>query len=102
MLTVFEVLVKVSVKYNEQVTTQVTTQVTILLQKLKGEMSRQELQDKVGLSNKEHFRKHYLKPALEHGFIEMTIPNKPNSSLQRYRLTAIGKKWNQQLQNKEL
>lgn len=98
LLTVFEVFVKVSVKYNEQV----TTQVTILLQKLKGEMSRQELQEKVGLSNKEHFRKHYLKPALEQGFIEMTIPNNPNSSLQRYRLTGIGKKWKQQLQNKEL
>jgi hypothetical protein len=25
------------------------------------------------------------------GFVEMTIPNKPRSRLQRYRLTAAGK-----------
>jgi hypothetical protein len=33
-----------------------------------------------------------LKPALEQGFIEMTIPEKPNSCLQKYRLTLSGKK----------
>jgi hypothetical protein len=32
-----------------------------------------------------------LKPALEQGLVEMTIPDKPNSRLQKYRLTALGK-----------
>jgi ATP-dependent DNA helicase RecG len=31
-----------------------------------------------------------LKPALKAGFIEMTIPEKPNSRLQKYRLTKKG------------
>ena len=61
-------------------------------------MDRQEIQDKLGLSHRENFRSNYLKPALEQGFIEMTIPEKPNSSLQKYRLTILGK----QLKNKLL
>ena len=35
----------------------------------------------------------YLRPALDSGLVEMTLPDKPNSRSQRYRLTAKGKKW---------
>jgi hypothetical protein len=55
-----------------------------------GEQSREEIQEKLNLANREHFRKGYLVPALEAGLIERTIPDKPNSRLQRYRLTAKG------------
>ncbi|MDX9789397.1 MAG: hypothetical protein RBT61_01060 [Candidatus Kapabacteria bacterium] len=89
--TVFEVTINLSKDYHLQVTT--------LLQKINGEMSRKELQEKIGLSNIEHFRKHYLKPALEEELIEMTIPDKPNSRLQRYRLTDKGIKRRQQIQS---
>jgi len=37
-----------------------------------GEISRQRLQAMLGLKDDEHFRKKYLLPALEAGFIEMT------------------------------
>jgi hypothetical protein len=44
----------------------------------------------VGLSHREHFRDSYLVPALVVGYLEMTIPDKPTSSRQRYRLTPAG------------
>ena len=40
--------------------------------------------------DREHFRKDYLAPALTTGLAEMTIPDKPNSRLQKYRLTDKG------------
>lgn len=76
---------------SEQVTEQVTEQVKELVRILDKEMDRQEIQTKLGLSNRENFRSNYLKPALEQEFIEMTIPDKPNSSLQKYRLAILGK-----------
>lgn len=42
----------------------------------------------LGLKDNEHFRKAYLLPLLELGWIEMMLPNKPNSSKQKYRITA--------------
>jgi ATP-dependent DNA helicase RecG len=53
-------------------------------------MTRRELQEKIGLKDAEHFRKHYLVSVLNGGFVEMTIPDKPRSRLQRYRLTQLG------------
>lgn len=74
-----------------QVTPQVTPQVESLLARIDGEMSRQALQGALGLADREHFRKTYLMPALVAGLIEMTRPGKPNSRLQRYRLTELGR-----------
>ncbi|NCD42255.1 MAG: transcriptional regulator [Bacteroidia bacterium] len=73
-----------------QVTMQVTTQVEDLLKVFTGEHTRQGLQDKLNLANRENFRKNYLQPALDNGLIELTIPEKPNSSKQKYRLTEKG------------
>jgi len=61
-----------------------------LLEIMEGEMSRQALQSATGLKDAEHFRKAYLLPALESGLVEMTIPEKPQSSKQRYRITSLG------------
>ncbi len=57
---------------------------------LEKEMNRQEIQRKLHLSDRENFRLNYLQPALKLGYIEMTLPDKPNSSLQKYRLTPHG------------
>jgi hypothetical protein len=62
-----------------------------LLPLLVGEMTRQQLREAIGLRDDEHFRRAYLIPALEAGLIEMTIPEKPRSSRQKYRLTAKGR-----------
>jgi hypothetical protein len=54
-------------------------------------MSRQEIQAALALRGRENFEARYLKPALAAAFIERTIPEKPNSRLQKYRLTAKGR-----------
>ncbi len=69
-----------------QVAPQVSPQVKALLGALQGEMSRGALMNALGLSDRKSFRARYLLPALEAGLIEMTLPDKPNSRLQRYRL----------------
>jgi Fic family protein len=76
-----------------QVAPQVTPQVGELLAAIQGEMSREVLQAALGLSDRKSFRERYLKPSLADGLIEMTIPDKPNSRLQKYRLTDKGRQW---------
>lgn len=57
-----------------------------------GERTREELQNVAGVKDREHFRKAYLRGLLEAGLLEPTIPDKPRSSKQRYRLTVKGHK----------
>ncbi len=45
----------------------------------------------LGLKDKKHCREQYQQAGIAEGVIEMTIPDKPRSSKQRYRLTAKGK-----------
>lgn len=52
----------------------------------KEELSAVELMARLQLSHRPTFRKNYLIPALEQGIVEMTIPNKPNSRNQKYKL----------------
>ena len=52
----------------------------------KKEMTSLEIMEKLGLSHRKTFRDNYLNPALDLGLIEMTIPEKPTSKNQRYRL----------------
>ena len=79
-----------------QVAPQVTPQVAQLLSVIRGEMSREDLQSSLKLHDRKSFRERYLKPALAAQLIEMTIPDKPNSRLQKYRLTDKGRQWLQQ------
>ena len=82
---------QVTAQVTAQDTAQITAQIEDLIKILSKEMDRQEIQDMLGLSHRENFRLKYLKPALEQGFIEMTIPERPSSKLQKYRLTILGK-----------
>jgi len=50
-----------------------------------------ELMSLIGRSNRTKFRDQVLRPLLDAGFIEMTVPDKPTSSKQKYRLTEAGK-----------
>jgi ATP-dependent DNA helicase RecG len=70
---------------------EVTDQVKKLLRALKtGEKSGKELIKELKLKHKPTFRMNYLKPAIEAGLIELTIPEKPKSRFQKYRLTKKG------------
>ncbi|PHS26603.1 MAG: cell filamentation protein Fic [Methylophaga sp.] len=77
-----------------QVTPHDTPQVKRLLLTLSAQlqpMNRDELQTLLKLKDRKSFRERYLKPALNQGLIEMTLPDKPNSRLQKYTLTARGR-----------
>ena len=73
-----------------QVTPQVTGHVAQLVATLAGQMSRGQLQETLGLKDRKHFTAAYLRPAVEAGLIEMTLPEKPRSQNQGYRRTAAG------------
>jgi Fic family protein len=74
----------------QQVTPQVEALLKVLL-RVDKPLPRNELQVELGLKDRESFRERYLKSALALGLIEMTIPDKPNSRLQQYRLTNQGR-----------
>jgi fido (protein-threonine AMPylation protein) len=50
-----------------------------------------EVMSGLGMSHRGTFRKNYLDPAIDAGFVEMTQPDSPRSPTQKYRLTARGK-----------
>jgi ATP-dependent DNA helicase RecG len=52
--------------------------------------NREQLQISLGIKDRKYFYKAYLNPALKSGFVEYTIPDKPKSKLQQYRLTELG------------
>ena len=74
-----------------QVAGEVTGEVAKLLVACQGIMTRKALQESLALKGEDNFRKLYLTPALALGAMEMTIPDKPNSRSQKYRLTNKGR-----------
>lgn len=68
-------------------TDQVSDQVKALLKCLgKQPLTALACMKKLGLKHRPTFCKNCLRPALEAGLIERTLPDKPSSSLQQYRL----------------
>jgi predicted HTH transcriptional regulator len=63
----------------------------MLLEAFAGDATRTQLQNAAGMKDREHFRKEYLQPLLDDGLLEMTVPEKPRSSKQSYRLTETGR-----------
>ena len=76
----------------DQVTEQATEQIARLLLAVgDGQFSTRELMVQVGLSHRPTFLYDYLQPALAGGWLEMTIPDRPKSPRQQYRLTKAGR-----------
>ena len=74
-----------------KITPEVTPEVTMMLVVMEGDMARNEIMAALGLKDEKHFREHYQQPAIRSGLIEMTVPDRPRSRLQRYRLTQRGR-----------
>ena len=74
-------------------TPQVTPQVKELLKVFEGLHNREEIQNRLELADRKYFRVNYLNPAIEQGFVALTIPDKPTSSKQQYYLTDKGKEF---------
>ena len=76
----------------DQEAPQVTPQVARVLGAARSDCSFAELEAAAGLKDRVHFLKTHLEPLLLAGWIERTIPDKPRSSKQKYRLTEKGKR----------
>lgn len=57
------------------------------------ELSSTDLMAELDLSHRPTFRRNYLNPAIEGGWVERTQPDAPRSPTQRYRLTSKGRVW---------
>ena len=55
-------------------------------------LGNQQIRDLLGVKDRKGVRKYYIDPAIEIGVIEYTIPDKPNSRNQKYKLTSLGRK----------
>ena len=86
-----------------EVTTQVATQVgtksapsqhqVAILRMCLNETPLVDLMKAADRTDRTKFRHQVLNPLLAEGHLEMTIPEKPTSRLQKYRLTAKGRAW---------
>jgi predicted transcriptional regulator len=56
-------------------------------------LSRKEIFAAIKMNGDSRSFKRHIDPLLIAGLIELTVPDKPNSRLQKYRLTAKGKKY---------
>jgi len=63
-----------------------------LLRQVQSEQSIPSLMAAAGRANRTKFRDQILNPLLDAGLVEMTIPDKPTSSKQRYRVTERGRR----------
>ena len=52
-----------------------------------GPLRAADITQGLGMTHRPTLRDNYLRPGLAAGLVEMTIPDKPNSGLQKYRLT---------------
>lgn len=76
----------------EQVGAPVSEQVAAILHACSDEpRSKANLLQAAGLANVYLNYKRHIQPLLADGLLEMTIPDKPNSRLQKYRLTEKGR-----------
>ena len=92
LAAIFSALLEVSGQGGgEQVGAPVSEQVATILRACAGDpRSKADLLQAAGLANAYLNYKRHIQPLLSKGLLEMTLPDKPNSRLQKYRLTQKG------------
>ena len=85
-----EVSVEATGEVSVEATGEVSDEVIKVVLAVDGEMKRTDIQAKVGLKHDDHFRIHYITPALEGGYIQMKFPNNIRHPKQKYFLTQKG------------
>ena len=68
------------------------TQLAVLSALENGNLSRKEIFTAIEINGDSRSFKRHIEPLIAGGLIRMTVPDKPNSRLQKYRLTDRGKK----------
>ncbi len=83
---------KHQVKHKDKHQVELTGTQTDVLRALEDKaLSRKEIFAIIGMNGDSRSFKRHIAPLLNGGFIEMTVPDKPNSRLQKYRLMDSGK-----------
>jgi Fic family protein len=65
-------------------------QITVMRMLEGKSLSRKEIFAAIGMNGDSRSFKRNIEPLLSGGYVEMTVPDKPNSRLQKYRLTGKG------------
>ncbi len=81
---------QVETKVGEQVSEQVSEQVGAILKFCRESKKKQEILKHINLSSVYLNYKRHILPLINNGLLELTIPDKPNSRLQKYKTTEKG------------
>lgn len=80
------------VEHQEERQVELTETMSAVLKALGNKsLPRKEIFAVIGMSADSRSFKRNIEPLLAGGFVEMTVPGKPNSKLQKYRLTEKGR-----------
>ena len=104
----FATIIRRKARITPEVTPQVGTKLALsrhqvdILHKCLTDAPLQALMEVTGRSDRTKFRNQVLNPLMKNGLIEMTIPDKPRSSNQKYRLTLQGQQVLKAMEKNEL
>lgn len=70
----------------------VSTTIDIFMAIRSKELSANEINSIINFGSIKDFKRKILSPLISFGYIEMTLPDKPRSSKQSYRLTEVGRR----------
>jgi len=83
-----------------KITAELTSQAAKILELVvQNSLPLELLRSQSGLQHREHFRRFWLESLLNANWLQRTIPDKPTSPAQQYRITTTGHRWLKQIQN---